>query len=243
MITLVTYADHTMTRSQLLCGESALKHGVDNVWANNPETIDKGFVRMNKEIFDQTRGCGYWLWKPWVIYNSLLQLPDNDILIYSDAGQEFVSSVKPAIDSMDGDIMLFSNGWPHVEWCKGSVIEKICSDTYSGSLNYLETNMDIRDKQCQASLQIYKVSQTSKDFVKEWLLYCQMPGMIDDSTSETNWPTFAEHRHDQAILTCIAYNYDIPLRWFPTLTNMHQQQPRDNYPAIINHHRKRNHEW
>lgn len=71
-------------------------------------------------------------------------------------------------------------------------------------------------------------------------MYCQMPGLIDDSPSKSpNYPTFADHRHDQAILSCVAYKYFIKGRWFPTTTNMHQQQPGDSYPAVILHHRRR----
>lgn len=256
-INLVTFTDHQMTRSAQLCLSSALKHGVDNgiIWHKYMITDNasayKEFYEFNKDILDAERGAGFWLWKPYIIYKELLRLNDGDILIYSDAGQEFVGSVKPVIDAMDGPVMLFSNGWKHVEWCKADCMfnilnwdMKIDFESKYASAQRQHVMLLQQYKQSQASLQIYRVSPESKAFVKEWLLYCQMPGLIDDYPSKLpNYPTFAEHRHDQAILTCVALKHGIPLRWFPTLTNMHQQQPGDNYPAIINHHRKRDHEW
>lgn len=230
MITLTTFADSNMQRSMQLCKTSAYKNGIDNVMTWGPENISDEFYNMNP-VLKEKRGVGYWLWKSYFIYKTMLMLPEGSILIYSDAGQEFIAPVQPVIDAMQGNIMLFTNGWPHVEWCKWDVIHSI-----------IPGHPAIQSKQhpqCQASLQIYRVSQASKDFVKEWLLYCQMPGFIDDSPSKrTNYPTFAEHRHDQAILTTIAIKYAIPLRWFPTVTNMHQTKPGDNYPAIIKHFRR-----
>ena len=41
-----------------------------------------GFIKNNM------RGYGYWIWKPKIILESLKQLPENDILIYLDAGCE-----------------------------------------------------------------------------------------------------------------------------------------------------------
>lgn len=229
MIHLITYSDDKMLRSRKLCATSAVKQGCDSARGYGPEDISEEFRQANSDILSAERGCGYWLWKPYIIYKEMLSLSGGDILIYSDAGQEFVGSVHPMIQAMQGDIMLFSNGWKHIEWCKGSVCKAILGDHWSHYDN----------RQAQASLQVYRVSQKSLAFVKEWLMYCQIPGLIDDSPCDYNYPTFADHRHDQAILGCLAIKYGITLRWFPTTTNMHQQQPGDSYPAVILHHRRR----
>jgi hypothetical protein len=73
-----------------------------------------------------------------------------------------------------------------------------------------------------------------------------MPGFIDDSPSMLpNHPEFQEHRHDQAILTCLQIKYQIKAHWWPSTYNLHQREhfPEDTYPPILNHHRKRNWEW
>jgi hypothetical protein len=236
MIRLVTYADDSMSQSMNLCVESALKNGVDICWPQNPNTIDPTFREFNKEILEAKRGAGFWLWKPYHIYKAMLGCQEGDILIWSDAGQEFVGDVKQVIKCMKENVMLFNNGFAHVEWCKMDVINRI--------LPICPGDNTIGSKQPQASFQIYYINEASKKFVKEWLLYCQMPGMIDDFPSIIpNVPNFADHRHDQAILGCLRIKYKIPLHWFPSLTNMHRldmKLPGDDYPAIINHHRKRN---
>lgn len=240
-IVVVNYADHTMTQSQKLCSESAYKYGADFVYVGKPENIDTDFKHLNRSIFDGKRGAGcYWIFKPYFIEYVMRDLQDGDILIYADAGIEFVAPVNEIISKMDEDIFFFTNGFPHVEWCKGDVFETITKIKIptDGQYDHLRSF-----KQVQASVIFFRVNQKTKDFIKEWLLYCQMPGFIDDSPSKLpNYPTFAEHRHDQAILTCLQIKYGYKLHWYPSTTGHHirHMTPDDPYPELFNHHRKRN---
>lgn len=241
MTRLINFADSNMTISQEKNAISALKYGAQEVVRWNPGMIDPAFFEMNKDILTQPRGAGYWLWKPYIIYREMLTMQDGDILVYSDSGIEFVDRLGHIIDRMKDDFFFFSNGWPHHEWCKLDVIDAICPnkfDHHPEKENY---------EQIQASLQFYRVNNTTKRFVKEWLLWCQMPGFIDDSKSKIqNYPTFAEHRHDQAILTCLALEWAIPYRnlWPDKIwQNQRHRWPHSDYPPILIHTRKRNNEW
>ena len=233
MIHLVTYATDNMSKSAELCKSSAKEHGVDFVFQH--KNIDGFFYLLNKDILDAPRGAGYWLWKPYVIAEAMQWIKDGDILIYSDAGVEFVNDVKHIIDVMDEDIFLFGNEWNHWDWCKMDVMKSIYFDAY-GSM-----------KQVQASVIFFKVNANTRRFVREWLAFCQVPGFIDDSPSKlTNHHEFREHRHDQAILTCLAYKYGYKLHRWPTQyagVTYHQLYPEDKYPQIFNHHRLRNDQW
>lgn len=239
MTTLISYASDNMTISQEALTVSAYKYGIDHVISYGRKDIDDNFYLTNKEIFDAERGAGYWLWKPYIINKTINKLNEGDILIYSDAGVRLISDPKAIIHRMDDFIFLFSNGWPHVEWCKADVIDKIL-----GKLFPLTSPYDlISFKQVQASVIFFKVCDATKRFVKEWLLWCQMPGFIDDSPSkEPNYPTFAEHRHDQAILTCLQIKHNYRLHWWPTIYSEHLPRT-DSYPPMFEHHRLRNHEW
>lgn len=251
MIRLVTYSDHNMTISRKKCIESAMKYGVEQVHEWNREMLEATeFYQLNREILDQPRGSGYWLWKPYIIYKAMFDMHEGDILVYSDAGVQFINSVHHIINVMNQDLFLFGNNWNHVDWCKGGVLEKIFGNSNEWH--------DISDwdalpveKQVQASVIFIRVSKASKEFIKEWLMYCQLPNLIDDTPSKFhNAITFAEHRHDQAILTCLAYKYFYKLHWWPaSYTNggfvydKIEQYKEDNYPVIFNHHRRRNSDY
>lgn len=247
---LVCFADENMSISQNKLVDSWNKYNVGQAALYDPKCINEWFIRLNKDIFDQPRGCGYWLWKPSIIYGQIMDMKEGDYLFYSDSGIQFVDNPLQLINFMDSDVMLFSNGWPHIEWCKMDVIRAIngvsgFSITQTNEGPFITANGYESFKQVQASNIVIRVSEFSRKFIHEWLMWCQIPGFIDDSPGKDNYPTFAEHRHDQAILTCLQIKYGITQHWFCSTTNLHQREnfPNDKYGPIFEHHRKRNTEW
>lgn len=236
MTRLITFADDNMTMAAEICHYSALRNNVHEAKMYGPKDIDAEFRKANKAIFDQPRGYGYWLWKPYLIDRELKQMRDGDYLIYCDAGVEIVNNVNHIIDRMKDDIWLFGNKFQHVHWCKGDVIVQILSSNY---YNY-------EGKQAQASVIVIRNTESARKFVRKWLRYCCEPGLIDDSPSkEPNHPEFQEHRHDQAILTSLALWEKAELHWWPAMYNAgnftyEKTGYNDSYPILFHHHRMRN---
>jgi hypothetical protein len=251
---LVCFADDRMSRSQHRLIKSAEKHGIDNFRQCSPEGGPKGdFWWMNHSILCQERGAGYWLWKPFIIYAELTTMEEGEILFYSDSGVEIIDNLKYIEDKMNAEklnVFLFSGRFKHAEWCKADVIQAInhqnltATETQSGTIytmNGYESFLQV-----QASNMFFRNTPEVRNFVKAWLCYCQYPGFIDDSPSEApNFPGFSEHRHDQAILTCLAIKENLKLHWFPSTTNMDRRDdfPGDDYPPLFLHHRMRNNEY
>lgn len=233
---LITFCTGEMSISASICMTSALRNNVYSVTCFKPGNVDENFKTKNRSILSKERGAGYWLWKPYFIDRELNNLPDGDILIYSDAGVEFINNINWITDRMKDDVFLFGNMYDHVHWCKQDVINAICPGVKTG-------------KQVQASVIFIRVSDWSKKFVKRWLDYCTRPGLIDDSRSiSKNHAEFQEHRHDQSILTCLAYKVGIKLHWWPAMYNggmftYDHSGYDDVYPTIFHHHRFRNNEY
>jgi hypothetical protein len=242
-ITHITFSDENMSKSAILCRDSALKNGAHISIMYNNSCYSDEFKRMNEDVLKKERGAGYWMWKPYIIEKKLSQLPENDILVYTDAGVEIVNNLQIIIQRLDSDVWLFGNNYKHLDWCKMNVMDFVLPDWV---FNY---NEDAR--QVQASVIIIRNTLSARLFVREWLKLCQINGFIDDSESNVeNYLDFQEHRHDQAILTCLSYKYGIKLHWWPAHYNegqfiydKHLQFKDDDYPVIFHHHRKRNNEW
>lgn len=262
---LVTFSDASMSRARELCVDSARRHGVDSVYAVEYEDFRETiFYRQHAVLLSQPRGLGYWAWKPCIIDDQMnTEAHYGDIVIYADAGIEFINNVNYIIDRMghekpQDDIFLFGNNWEHHHWCKQGVIETIWPVR---GVADVETRMKLDcqrfGKQCQASVIFFRVSDYTRAFVAEWLKWCLFNHgeLIDDSPSWIgNHPEFQEHRHDQAILTTLAYREGIPVHYWPAVYNkgdspefVYEKLPcyaGDDYPApLFHHHRKRNHEW
>lgn len=252
MISLTTFSDSNMSRAAELCIASAKAHGVESVRHYSPETLaDWRTVRANPEVFrqpeDSRRAWGWWAFKPLILQSALGIKELGDTVIYSDAGVEFINNVRYVIDRMDQDIFLFGNNWEHAHWCKRDIVDEVTGGPYPWTCF---------GKQVQASVIFFRVSDYTRKFVKEWLDWCLFEGgrLIDDSPSRTpNHPEFQENRHDQAILTTLAYREGLRLHYWPAVYNkggspefVYEKLPEyagDDYPVLVNHHRKRNHEW
>ena len=236
MIRVITFTDENMTISANKLAESAKHFDADDVAIYQPADLDAHFKATTLlPMLEGSRGYGWWVWKPYIILGHLMvACKPGDILIYSDAGQEIVQPLQPIIDSMDEDMMFFTNGFQHSHWCK--------LETATAINGEIEMPPYDSYKQIQASFIFFKVTQKVIDFVKEWYAYSIMPGMIDNVPRGTQFPEFAEHRHDQAILTCLQIKYGYKQHWFPSTTNLHQRT-EEKYGVTILHHRKRNNEW
>lgn len=282
-IHLATFSSHRMTQARALCISSALKHGVDSI--AGPHYFDPGIeyrdgftlewmmcqtlVEKMPADWWSKRGCGYWLWKPFLINRVMNKVPDGDLIIYADAGIEFIGDVNHIVSRMDQDVWLFGNNWEHAHWCKADVVREVWPDVLVGGRRVAvrpPTELEIHDanqafwtyfgKQVQASVILFRVSDYSRKFVKEWLDWCLFEGgrLIDDSPSRLpSHPEFQEHRHDQAILTTLAYREGIKPHWWPAVYNrggspefVYEKLPEyagDDYPVLVSHHRRRDLEW
>ncbi len=239
MIHLVTFSDQRMTVSAKNLCDSAIQYGCNSYSWWREEHLPEWLYNHHPEMVKDSRGFGWYAWKPFIVAEEIMKMNDGDILIYADAGQTLKDSVNHVIEAMDSDVFLFNNGWNHVDWCKYTTLDAILHfDDFDSHSKYDEY------KQPQASLIFFRVSKESKDFCREWLAWSLMPGLIDNSPSQYgNRPNFQEHRWDQAILGCMAINHNIALHWFPSTTGHHIPRGSDKYPEITNHHRKRNNEW
>ena len=237
-ITLITYTDRNMTISATRCVNTAIKNGVDQAVIYTPDMVNHDFKVKNQSVWDNPRGCGLWIWKSWCCMDMALTMNENDILIWSDAGCEWVNSVHYIVDRMDEDIFLFTNTFKQVEWTKGLVMDEILPEWRDGRY---DNNMQV-----QASLIFFRINQKTKDFIKRWLCYCQMPEMLTPANkTDKDFPTYAAHREDQSILSALQIKDGYKLHWYPSATghHVHQHTPSDHYPHLINHHRRRNNEW
>lgn len=99
------YVAHLINFRHDCCIGSAMKNcltgtgiaGFDTCKTFIMDDLDPEFRRNHSEILTQKRGAGYWLWKPYVIYRSLLSMREGDILMYADAGSHFIADASPLI--------------------------------------------------------------------------------------------------------------------------------------------------
>lgn len=202
--------------------------------------IDKAFFHKNKLLYSMPRGFGYWSWKPYIIYNTLKQLNDNDVCMYVDAGVKIINDPKPLLDlciNEENGILLFFNSLTeehqkkHINstWTKRDCFIFMGCDTHEFA----------RAPQADASCQIYMKNNFTMKFIEEYLFWCQNLHVVSDMPNVTkdNYPDFKDHRHDQSILSILIEKYKIKLHPQASQYGDNWRPQNCTYGQIFNHHR------
>ncbi len=204
-IYLCSFADEKFMFAQRILNYTAEKHHIYNIFSYSPDSYkDTEFYRRNSDILNQKRGHGYWLWKPWVILESLKKINEGDFLIYADSGSFIIDDVKPLINlcKKKNGILVFENEhqYINIHWTKKAAFEIMNANTEE---YWKHTQADA------AFLVVQKNNFTVK-FIKEWLEYGTNPMLITDEPSPSgNYDSFIEHRHDQSILSILAQKHKL----------------------------------
>ena len=181
----------------------------------NKSDIPLEFKEKNQRILEETRGGGYWLWKPYIIWKTLIdeKIQEGDILFYMDSMYFFLKDFEGLyLDKMrDRDILAWKNKpnepvYLMKEWCKMDVIQEM--GIYD---EVFKENIEIG----WAGAILFKKNENTIQIVQEWLDYCCDYHLLTDSPSILkNNVAFIEHRHDQSILSAVLYLHEIPLEFF-----------------------------
>lgn len=168
--------------------------GFDKVIEYTPEQIDSVFFEKNKEILEQKRGNGLWLWKPYFIRKALLEEMDvGEYLFYCDSGAFFVRNIGPIIDEMQGDIWVSNLPLIEKQWTKKSVLDTLCKN----HPDIAHTN------QIQASFLLIRKSEESVKFIEEWLELCCNPKLLNPLGNGEEAGECISHREDQSLLSVL----------------------------------------
>jgi hypothetical protein len=257
-IYLVCFGNNTYVASRKRLVKSANKYGINNIFEYNIFNIKcTAFYWKHKYIFSFPRGAGYWLWKPFIINQSLKKIPENSILIYSDAGIEIINNLEPLINLVNhkNPVLLF-----------GVHDRPDCINRYWTKRDcFIRMNCDTEDfydsRQSMGGFQLYYNCPEARNFVSEWLSYCCDPHILTDIPNISGQPNlegFIDHRHDQSILSILRCKHNIELFRDPSqfgnhmkkneirvagewLAHPYTKEPylNSDYNTLLNHHRQK----
>ena len=155
-------------------------------------------------IKNNSRGYGYWIWKPYLIQQKLNKLNYGDILVYTDAGCEINPKGKQRfyeyIDMIDKDpkqygLLTFQT--PHLEkyYSKLAIFDWFKID-----------DEEIKNSgQCVGSIQIIKKTEHSLNVINKWVENMHYELINDNLFNEILG--FKDNRHDQSIYSILVKKY------------------------------------
>ena len=187
---LISYADgaDVFFQNQHFLVHSALNKGIDHFLNYRRSHVNAQFIKDHQEIFDTPLGAGLWLWKPWVILETLKNTPENAIIMYADVGFCFGGSLNQLWERLkDADmVMVYYQNWLTPDQCLKPKI--LAQHTIDESKFFKKGNF-------WAGFMVIRNNEKSRKFIKTWLDLCCKKNYL---SGESFGP--GKHLHDQAIL-------------------------------------------
>ena len=180
--------------------------------------VDVEFRTEHADIFQEKKGCGLWLWKPYLAQRVFDSIPENDVLIYLDAGQVLQIPIEQfviqAVQSTSGGVC-FAQRESQSEQTKGDIFVAMS----------MPESLWGNHAQMAAGIWVVQKRTTNSNFFAEWLKYACVPGLLDASPGQT--PSFKYYkarncRHDQPIYSLLTWKYGfdaVPYSQWPLRSN------------------------
>ena len=212
----IAYSDKNLAFSLQRIGKEAKTLGIfDEVILYTPEDLPD-YVKKSP-LMKYKYGGGYWSWKPCLIYETLKNYEQGTVVCYVDAG----CSLKQGIEwtlyfelMKEWDTLCFKYREEMPEWEQFGTKETridhwgkknllLFLDDYIGSSAYR------KNSKIWGGALFFK--SRDNEFLKQWMdITLNHSDMIIDPSPEElkdQYPYFAQHKHDQVVLTALAYHH------------------------------------
>jgi len=192
--------------------------GFDHVYHYTYDNVSAAFRETNKDIVEYWRGAGYWIWKPWIILNTMLNVANGcDVICYCDSGAWWNNSAIPLFElstSIKYGVMMFAHtvsGWGESE-DSVNLTERLWSKRDAFSILGVDIEEIYDTVIRKATFSCYQTNPDSIHFVSEWLFHAMDRRVIsdDENVFMQNIDGFQENRHDQTIMSLLSKKYGIP---------------------------------
>jgi len=163
----------------------------------------------NKDVFNSTKGAGYWAWKPWAILEAVKSGNEEDIILYQDCGKGFkYKNFRKPTNLID-----YAKKYNVMPGILIPIHGKNKNWTHSKCFELMNCNNEkyYNTPQVEAVISAWKVNSKSIEVLHEWLKYCLTLDIISDSKENEllKNKNFISHRYDQSILTNITIKNDL----------------------------------
>lgn len=188
---------------QLRLIDSVKKFGIHKIdkWGRQ-RLLKTDFYDKHRWVLEHKLGAGFWLWKPYIIYEALKKMKEGDLLMYLDCGFYLIDDPEPLLKlCVENEGIYF----PQMdgEGTIGMLMKRRALDLM-GVLNerYLKAPSVV------ANVQIYQKNDKTMKFVKDYLDWCSVPEVLmnDEFLNLKPYdgePANQRHLHDQSIISVL----------------------------------------
>ena len=165
-----------------------------------PESLPEEFWRDGmtpEKALHTPRGYWAWRWKPRIILDALLEVPEGGTLTYADAGctinpagkERFLQYRERALDLGATVFGLYSPDRDEGRYTRGDVIRGMGAEDLRFTPQIIATAMIL--------------SREAVPLVSEWMDLVENWGFAMDIPGREDYPEFVDHRHDQSVFSIL----------------------------------------
>lgn len=227
-ILLLTFSSSRFIGSARLLCKRAIELDFTFVRIFSPLDLTSNFVQENAETLIHQRGAGYWIWKPWIILDTLKILDGDEGFLYLDAG------ALPNLH-VDSYLNFLTDGKIHL-WSQKSALEDNKYWVDPDVWEHIVGDRDVRGTHAWAGAILSPNTEECRRIIEMWLNLCLNPKLLRPETfqSYTRGSELIAHRHDQSILNCLIFKY-------PDLFRVHALNESIHNGEFISHRFKKVH--
>lgn len=207
--TCITYNNPTHDRFQkeferLYRDKFSHYHAFTRGWIEQTD-----FFKENQQVFQYEKYAGFFLWKPYCIYTTLLDTSDSNIL-YCDSNLRFNNFNKFEQlykDTILRDGVFFIKHRNHInkDWTKRDTFILMDAD----SSEYWNAN------QVWSVVLGFDKSIKSVNILEDYLHFCKNENIVTELPNKygENLEGFREHRWEQSVISILAQRYKVDGIW------------------------------
>lgn len=230
---LINFAHKCCERSKARNCESGLEHGFASCQSYGLDDLAlDALCPGGRAILARPRGAGYWLWKPLLILQSLLEANDGEVVMYADTASTFIADAAPLLELAERqDVVGFAlngQGLQEFQWTKRDAFRILGAEGLQ------------KTQQVATSFVIVRRSIASLSFISQWLTYAQDARALTDDPNVLggdNYPGWRDHRHDQSLFSLLHKKWNLTA--FDDPTQWGNDIRRRPYPQVLDHHRQK----
>jgi hypothetical protein len=223
-IIFTTFTDEKMKKSRnRICKQAKAMNVYDEIIGYGKKDLSIEFSNNYQQVLNSNiRGYGFWIWKPQIIKQKMMEMEYGDILHYVDAGCHFNESGKQRLreyfkiaEDSESGVVVFSPkdhpseiiegaaciNWPIYKYTKGDML-----DFFNARENHRLNQSQII---CGTTFLIKK-TKISIEIINRWSEITRNLKLMDDTRSSGGEiDGFIKHMCDQSAFSLLLKDYSV----------------------------------
>lgn len=203
----------------------------------NSHIISRPFDKNVVDTYGKIRNAQYWIWKPYIILETMKQCDEGDIVFYVDGGMKVIDNLDPLYEitrTNENNRMFFSASQRYDRHLQLEYTKRDCF-----VLMGLDDPKYWNARMGNSALSVWMKTAKNIEMITEWQTYMTDARVVTDDANTCglpNLPGHIEHRFDQSVMTLLVLKYGDELYRDPGQYSVNENFTNSPYGQLLQQH-------